>query len=188
MTIRLGSAPERSARRRRLARRRRSPANRSRARATIDSSAGSAGAVEWLSRPPRGAALAPGTELLRRVAEVLDLRARPLSSVELLALAIHPDHGHVHLLQRRDVGVKAGGNVDPALLAADPPRRLLEVRRVGLVAAHLLSRDHELELGAQVAARDAEQLVVDVGDDPDLVALAEPVHRRIGLAEGKPAG
>ena len=57
--------------------------------------------------------------------------------------------------------------MDPALLAADPPRALLEVGRVGLVAADLLGGDDEVELGAQVAARDAEQLVVDVGDDPD---------------------
>jgi hypothetical protein len=56
--------------------------------------------------------------------------------------------------------------VDPAFLAADPPRALFEVDRVGLVAAHLLGGDDEVEFGAQVAAGDAEQLVVDVGDDP----------------------
>ena len=31
-------------------------------------------------------------------------------------------------------------------------------------------------------------LVVDVGDDPDVVLLAEPVHRRVGLAERQPVG
>ena len=78
--------------------------------------------------------------------------------------------------------------MDPALLAADPPRALLEVGGVGLVAAHLLGGHDQVELGAQVAARDAEQLVVDVGDDPDLVALREPVHGRVRLPERQPVG
>jgi hypothetical protein len=78
--------------------------------------------------------------------------------------------------------------VQPAFLAAHAPRRLFEVDRVGLVAAHLLGGDDEVEFGAQVAARDAEQFVVDVGDDADFVAFAEPVHRRVGLAEGQPVG
>ena len=103
-------------------------------------------------------------------------------------LAVDPDHGHVHLQHRRDVGLVAAGDVHPALLAADPPRALLEVGRIGLVAAHLLGRDHQVELGSQVTTRDAEQLVVDVGDDPDVVALGEPVHGRVRLAEGQPAG
>ena len=37
-----------------------------------------------------------------------------------------------------------------------------------------------------MAAGDAEQLVVDVGDDPHLVAFAEAVHGRVGLPEGEP--
>ena len=47
--------------------------------------------------------------------------------------------------------------------------------------------DDQIELGSQVPARDAEQLVVDVRDDSHLVALGEPVHGRICLAERHPA-
>ncbi len=65
--------------------------------------------------------------------------------------------------------------------------RLLEVGGVGLVAAHLLRGDDEFELGAQVPARDAEQLVVDVRDDSELVALAEAIHCGVGLAKRHPA-
>jgi hypothetical protein len=57
--------------------------------------------------------------------------------------------------------------VHPALLAADPARALLEVRGVGLVGAHLLRGDDEVEVARDVAARLAQQLVVDVRDqDP----------------------
>jgi hypothetical protein len=77
--------------------------------------------------------------------------------------------------------------VDPALLAAEAPRALAEVRLVGLVRAHLLRRHDDAELGPQVAARDAQELVVDVGDDADVVAAAEAVHGRVGLAKRLPA-
>src|ERR1700742_2531462 len=156
MTIRFGSAPRRSPSRLRRSNRRRSPAKRSRARATIASSAGSRVTA---GGPPASAA---GTELLRRVAEGPDLRGGLLASLELLAVSVDPDHGHVHLQQGPEVGLVAGGNAPPPLLPADPPRRLVEVRGVGLVAADLLRGDDELELGPQMAARDAEQLVVDV--------------------------
>ena len=72
-------------------------------------------------------------------------------------MAVDPDHRDLHLQHRRDVGVVVAADVEPALLAADPARALLEVGRVGLVAADLLGGDDEVELGAQVAARDAEQ-------------------------------
>src|SRR3954451_9733461 len=140
MTIRFGNAPWRSAWRRRRLRWRCSSAKRSRARATIASSAGS---------PPNTGLSAAGTELLRRVAEGLGLRGGLLATFELLAVAVDPDHRHVHLQQRRDVGLISGPDVHPPLLAADPPGGLLEVRRVGLVAADLLGCDDEVELGAQ---------------------------------------
>ena len=95
--------------------------------------------------------------------------------------------GHVHLQERRDVGLVATGDVDPALLAADPPCAFLEVGGVRLVASHLLRRNHQVEVSSQVTARDAEQLVVDVRDDPDLVALGQPVGGRVSLPERQPA-
>ena len=77
------------------------------------------------------------------------------------------------LSSRRDVGLVAGRDVDPALLRAEAARALLEVSLVRLVGADLLGGDDDVELGAKVAARDAEKLVVDVGDDADVVAVAE---------------
>ena len=73
---------------------------------------------------------------------------------------------------RLDVVVVAGRDVDPALLAADAALALLEVRGVGLVGAHLLRGDDEVEVDRDVAAGLAEQLVVDVRDQPDLELLA----------------
>src|SRR4051812_27371858 len=102
MMIRFGSAPWRSAWRRRRLRWRCSAAKRSRARATIASSAGSLAG--------RSAA---GTELLRRVAEGLGLRGGLLAAVQLLAVTVDPDHRHVHLQQRRDVGLVSGRDVNP---------------------------------------------------------------------------
>src|SRR5688500_3580249 len=132
-------------------------------------------------------ALRAGAELLCRIAEVLDLGVGLGAALELLALAVDPDHRHLALDQGRDVGRVPGGDVDPALLAADAALGLLEVGVVGLVAAHLLRGDDEVELGAQVAPRDPEQLVVDVGDDADVVALSETVHRRVRFAKRGPA-
>src|SRR3954452_10274394 len=101
-------------------------------------------------------------EQLGRVAERLDLFRRLLLALcQLAALAVHPDHGDLRLQAGHDVGLVAGRDVHPARLAADAPLALLEVRRVGLVAAHLLGRDDEVEVDAEVAARSAEQLVVD---------------------------
>src|SRR5256885_17236645 len=93
--------------------------------------------------------LASGAELLRRVPEVPDRRRRRLAPLELLAVAVDPDHRDVHLQQRRHVGAVAGGDVHPALLAAEATRALAEVRRVGLVAADLLGGYDEVELGSQ---------------------------------------
>src|SRR5947209_11307948 len=87
-----------------------------------------------------------GLEQLRRVAEGLDLLGRLLlPGLELLPVPVHPDHRHLHLQAGLDVGLVARGDVHPAALAAEPPRALLEVRRVGLVAAHLLRGDDEVE-------------------------------------------
>src|SRR6188474_1433675 len=125
-------------------------------------------------------------ELFGCVAEVLDRGAGRLAALELLAVAVDPDHRHVHLQQRGDVVCVAGADMDPAFLAADAARRLFEVDWVRLVAAHLLCGDDEVQFGTQVAAGDAEQFVVDVGDDADLVAFAEPVHCRVRLPERQP--
>src|SRR4051812_45125040 len=117
-------------------------------------------------------ALLRRAEQLGRVPEGLDLLGRLLlPGLELLALPVDPDHRHLHLQAGLDVGLVAGADVHPARLPPDPPRALLEVRRVGLVAAHLLRRDHEVEVDAEVAAGGAEQLVVDVREDPDLELL-----------------
>src|SRR5436305_13831753 len=85
-----------------------------------------------------------GLEQLGRVAEGLDLLGRLLlPGLELLPVPVHPDHRDLHLQALLHVGLVAGGDVHPARLAADAPSALLEVRRVGLVAAPLLGRDHE---------------------------------------------
>ena len=78
--------------------------------------------------------------------------------------------------------------MDPAFLAADPAGALFEVDRFGLVAAHLLGGDDEVEFGAKVAPGDAEQFVVDVGDDPDLVAFAERSIAAFASRNGQPVG
>src|SRR3954449_6217413 len=123
MMIRLGSAPcERSPRGRRWVRRR-SAAKRSCARATIARSA----------RSPRMASAA-GAKPLRCVAKVLHRRGGRLAPLEVLALAVDPDHGHVHLQRRGDVGLVPGRDVEPALLATDAASALLEVRGIRLVA------------------------------------------------------
>src|SRR5690242_12049088 len=127
MTIRFGREPRRPWPRAWRLARRRSAANRSCARATIARSAGS---------PERPSA--SGAKPLRSVAKVLDRRGGRLAALELLAAAVDPDHGHVHLQRGRDVGLVSARDVQPALLAADPPRALLEVGRVWLVAADLL--------------------------------------------------
>ena len=74
----------------------------------------------------------------------------------------------------------------PAGLAADPPLALLEVGGVGLVGADLLGRHDEVEVDAEVAPRGAEQLVVDVREDPDLVLLGEALELCVRLPERRP--
>src|SRR4051794_4482961 len=103
-------------------------------------------------------------------------------------MTVDPDHRYVHFQHRRDIGRVVAADVQPAFLAAYPPRALFEVDRVRLVAAHLLGGDDEVEFGPQMAARDPQQFVVGVGDDPDVVLLAEPIHCGVGLAEGEPVG
>jgi succinyl-CoA synthetase beta subunit len=61
------------------------------------------------------------------------------------------------------------------------------VRRIGLIGAHLLGGDDEVEVEGQVAPRLAEQLVVDVGDEPRLELLGELRQLRVGLLERGPA-
>src|ERR1700761_8136233 len=121
-------------------------------------------------------------------AEVFDRRGRRFAAFEFLAVPVDPDHRDVHFEHRGDVGRVVAADVEPAFFAADAAGALFEVDRVRLVAADLLGGDDEVEFGAQVAPRDPQKFVVDVGDDPDLVLFAEPVHRRVGLAEGQPVG
>ena len=109
----------------------------------------------------------------------------PGSSVSLLRLT--QITGTLSFSARLDVVVVAGRDVDPALLGAHPPRALLEVRRVGLVGAHLLGGDDEVEVVRDVAPRLAEQLVVDVRDQAGLELLGELLELRVGLLERRPA-
>src|SRR5437870_962784 len=72
----------------------------------------------------------------------LDLGRRLLApGRDLLLAPVDPDRRHLELGRGLDVGVQPRGDVDPALLAADAPRELVEVRRVRLVRAHLLRGD-----------------------------------------------
>src|SRR5215213_7393405 len=91
-------------------------------------------------------------------------RGLALVGLQRLLLAVDPDDRDLLLQARLDVVVVARRDVDPALLRADAPGALLEVRGVGLVGAHLLGGDDEVEVGGQVPARLAQQLVVDVRD------------------------
>src|SRR3954462_5878516 len=106
-----------------------------------------------------------GAEQLGRLEERLHLGGRLLlRGVELLLVAVDPDHGNLQLDAGLDVVVVVRRHVDPALLAADAALALLEVRGVGLVGADLLGRHHEVEVRLEVPTRLAEQLVVDVRD------------------------
>ena len=139
---------------------------------------------------PAGAhPLTDDAEQLGRLAQVRDLGGRlALAGVERLLVAVDPDHRDLGLHARLDVVVVARRDVHPALLAADPPRALVEVRRVGLVGADLLRGDDEVEVERDVAPRLPEQLVVDVGDQAELVLLARASRaaRRVSL-NGRPA-
>src|SRR4051794_3230689 len=127
-------------------------------------------------------------EQLRRLGEVLDLGGRLLlARVELFLVAVDPHDRDLLLQARLDVVVVAGRDVHPALLRADPPRALGEVGRVGLVGAHLLGGDHEVEVERDVAAGEPEELVVDVRDQAGLELLAELLELRVGLLERRPA-
>ena len=162
--------PERSASRCRTPR---SPDAHERASGLVDPGGGD----DDVCVEPDGPHAAP--EQLRGLEQVLDLGRRLLGAgVELLAAAVDPDHGDLGLHARLDVVVVAVGDVHPALLAADPPLGLLEVGRVRLVGAHLLRGHDEVEVGLEVAAREAEQLVVDVGDQTDLELLGEALELR----------
>src|SRR3954469_2059855 len=127
-------------------------------------------------------------EQLRRVAEGLDLLGRLLlPRLELLAVAVDPDHRDLQLETRVDVGLVAAGDVHPARLAADAALALLEVSRVWLVRAHLLSGDDEVEVDAEMTPGRAEQLVVDVREDACLELLAEALELGVRLPERHPA-
>src|ERR671933_287864 len=127
-------------------------------------------------------------EQLARLGQRLHLGRRLLlPAVELLLRAVDPDHRDLLLQARLDVVVVAGGHVDPALLRADAPRALGEVRRVGLVGAHLLGGDDEVEVVRDVTPRLAEQLVVDVRDEPGLEGVPELLQLCVGLFERRPA-
>src|SRR3954453_5022032 len=97
-------------------------------------------------------------EQLEGVLERGDFFRRLLGAgLECLPVAVDPDHGDLELHARLDVVVVAGGDVDPALLGADPPLALLEVRGVRLVGADLLGGDDEVEVQPEVATGLAEQ-------------------------------
>src|SRR3954471_4670143 len=92
----------------------------------------------------RIARLLRDAEQLRRVAEGLDLLGRLLlARFELLAVPVDPDHRDLQLHAQLDFRRLARRDVHPAGLPADPPLALLEVRRVGLVGADLLSGHDE---------------------------------------------
>src|SRR3954452_5268054 len=98
-------------------------------------------------------------EQLRRVAEGLYLLGRLLlAGLELLAVAVHPDHGDLQLETRVHVGLVPARDVHPAALAADPALALLEMGRVRLVGTHLLGGDDEVEVDPEVAPRGPQQL------------------------------
>ncbi len=78
--------------------------------------------------------------------------------------AVDPDHRHLLLQAGLDVVVVARRDVHPALLRADAPGALGEVGGVGLVGAHLLGGDDQVEVQRDVSAGLAEQLVIDVRD------------------------
>src|SRR5436190_20153782 len=128
-----------------------------------------------------------GLQELRRLEEALHLGGRLLlARLQGLLVAVDPDHRHLRLDARLDVVVVARCDVHPALLGADPPRALVEVRGIGLVGAHLLGGDDEVEVVRDVAARLAEQLVVDVRDQARLKSADELAQLRIGLLERRP--
>src|SRR3954463_8152936 len=94
------------------------------------------------------------SEELGRLAEVLDLLRRLLlARLELAPVPVDPDDRDLVLDSGLHVRLVAGGDVEPALLAADPPRALLEVSRVGLVRADLLSGHDQVPVGPEVATR-----------------------------------
>src|SRR4051794_41781729 len=79
------------------------------------------------------------SQQLRRVAEVLDLfRRLLLARLELPPVAVDPDDRDLLLDAGLDVGLVAGRDVDPALLAADPAGAFLEVGRGPLVGGGLV--------------------------------------------------
>src|SRR5690606_20685112 len=123
-------------------------------------------ASRWTATTLIGARPSGDAEQLGGVAQRLDLgRGLLLPGLELAPVAVHPDDRDLQLDARLDVGFVAAGDVDPLLLLVlQPARALLEVGRVGLVAAHLLGRHDEVEVDPEVTAGRAEQLVVDVGD------------------------
>ena len=101
--------------------------------------------------------------------------------------AVDPDHRDLLLQTGLDIVVVAGRDVYPPLLAADPALALGEVRRIGLVGAHLLRGYDQVEVQRDVSPGLAQQLVVDVRDQPDLVLLGDLRQHRVGLLERQPA-
>ena len=77
--------------------------------------------------------------------------------------------------------------MDPALLAADATGELLEVSGLRLVGANLLRGHNKVKVKRDVTAGFAEQLVVNVGDQPGLEGFGELLDRRVGFREWLPA-
>src|SRR3954453_18787548 len=123
-------------------------------------------------------------EELGRLEEGLHLGGRLLlAGLERLLAAVDPDHRDLQLDARLDVVVVARPHGHPALLGPDPPRALAAGGGVGLVGAHLLGGDDEIEVERDVPARLAEQFVVDVRDQAGLGAGGGVFRRPVGLLE-----
>src|SRR5215212_699552 len=129
-----------------------------------------------------------GAQQLGRLAERVDLRGRLLlARLQGLLAAVDPHHRDLLLQARLDVVVVRRPDVHPPFLAAHPALGLGEVGGVGFVGPDLLGRDHQVEVDRHVTAGLAEQLVVDVRNQPDLELLLELLERRVGLPKRPPA-
>src|SRR3954454_12460114 len=109
----------------------------------------------WRARTLTGASRAASQpEELDRVLEARDLFRGLLGpGVQRLAVPVDPDDRHLELHARLDRVIVARGDVHPALLGADAPLALLEVRGIGLVGPHLLGGHHEVEVHPEVPPR-----------------------------------
>src|SRR5450755_829163 len=116
----------------------------------------------WTATTRIGQTPLADADQLCRFAQVGDFRVGLLlAGLERLLGAVDPDHRDLLLQAGLDVVVVAGRDVHPTLLATNPPLALGEVRRVRLVGTDLLGGHDEVEVERDVAARLAQELVVD---------------------------